>query len=299
MNSLFAREYGYQYTRYEFASMKRLYKDKIRRSEELRGYITRIDDCYILRPTYTTLYPYIVCKSDREISNNVRLYGRWNYNIDKEYLIFDIEDVEEIKLDHTILKDVIKYNQYLDMLFDNAMIDEKVKEIIGHILISRGEKPFRLLIRSGNADMLIKRLKRFIPIEFISMNKFFIKELTSYFIMKPILSFDTNSSINILFDTDINLTLDSIYVYGKTDEFTLYDVLKFIVSMHMIHIDCQTYYKDIINYLMSNRLNRNSINTILSLSIANAKINRQRMLEIDNVRYIMNLFKANLRLIAL
>lgn len=172
------------------------------------------------------------------------------------------------------------------------MIDEKAKEILGHILISRGEKPFRLLIRSRNTKALIDRLKKFIPTEFIDTNRIVINELRPYFINRPIYSFSNNSPINILYDTsEINLTLDSMYIYDKTDEFSINDVLKFIISMHMIDID---YDKNIIDYLMDNKLNHNSINTILSLSIANAKINKQSRLEIDNIRYIMSLFRSNL-----
>lgn len=41
MNGLFAREYGYQYTRYEFESIRRLNDARINRINELQGYITR------------------------------------------------------------------------------------------------------------------------------------------------------------------------------------------------------------------------------------------------------------------
>lgn len=63
--------------------------------------------------------------------------------------------------------------------------------------------------------------------------------------------------------------------------------------MYMIDIDYQTNYKDIIDYTMDNRLNLNSINTILS--IADAKIKRQMRLDVENVRYVIDLFNNTLK----
>lgn len=72
MNSLFSREYGYQHTRYEFESMRSINDSKVKRTAELKGYIRKVDDYYILTPT-STLYPYIICRSDKEIRGKVEL----------------------------------------------------------------------------------------------------------------------------------------------------------------------------------------------------------------------------------
>lgn len=301
MNSLFDREYGYEYTSYEFRAMRRIRDYKIGRPKELIGYITKINDYCILRPTITTINPYIICRSSKDISGNVRIYGRWTFDLNKSCIIFEIERCEEYKIDYNDITDNISYEEYKNILFNNCMIDPNLKDLIAHLLISRIDKELRVLIKSRNGDRLLNRLKKFIPREFRSATRIFIEELTSYLIIKPILSLDNYKPfMDISYDTsEVYLTLDSIYIDEKVEEYDINRVAKFIINMHLL--DVEQNYDMLIDYIMDNNksINTNYMNLILALSIADAKIKREKRVEIDNVRYVMELISDAIRVIAL
>ncbi|GIU71921.1 MAG: hypothetical protein KatS3mg003_1400 [Candidatus Nitrosocaldaceae archaeon] len=303
MNNLFGREYGYEYTRYEFKAMRRIKDYKVNRPKELIGYITKINDYYILRPTVTTINPYIICRSNEDIDGNVRIYGRWTYDINKSCIIFEIESYREYRIDYDEVLDDISYEQYKEMLFNNCMLDPNLKDIIAHLLISRIDRELRVLIKSGNGYRLLNRLNMFIPREFSNVTKVFIDELGSYLIIKPILSLSNYKPFMDItyYASEVYLTLDSIYIDEKVDEYHINQVSKFIVNMHMIDVDIKQNYRMLIDYVMSNnkRVNVNCMNLILALSIANAKINRQKQVEIDNIKYVMELLSNAVKVITL
>ncbi|RMF28616.1 MAG: hypothetical protein D6752_07380, partial [Candidatus Nitrosothermus koennekii] len=66
-------------------------------------------------------------------------------------------------------------------------------------------------------------------------------------------------------------------------------------------VDIKQNYRMLIDYVMANnkRVNVNCMNLILALSIANAKINRQKQVEIDNIKYVMDLLSNAVKVITL
>ncbi len=283
--NLFERTYGYEYTKFEFKCIKKVYNDKLNRSSILSGYLMQFDEWYILRPTFTTINPYIICRSELDIPEcMVRVYGRWEYNIQYESLIFNIERYEVIDVDYRdIFEDVIDYEEYINILFNNSILPDNLKNFLAHAILSI-EPGARITISNKNAIKLMERLLMFIPLESISINKIFIKELKRSFIIKPRLS------INIEIKDNYNTNLDTIYNNYKINEFDLYKVFKFIISIYMMHIKFD---QNNLDYIINN-LKYRDLNTILSLSISNAKINKQKRLERHNISYVIDLVEDTL-----
>ena len=281
MNTLLDRSYRFEYTNYEFNRIKELYDCKLNYSECISGYIDMLDGYYILTPTNTVFEPYIVCRSDLNIPKAmVRVDGRWI--LDDSYPIFKIYAYDIINTDiDDIMDGVIDYDEYVRLLFNNSMIDDIIKHMMAYMLLI-DHKYIKARLKVNNANMLMKRINNILKV--FDVDKLFIKELRRYRIIRM---FDNVEFINGK-AMDINLTLDDPYIDPKVDPYDLYEIIKFMVSISMVNIDTSVV-NGYAKHIMLNSNTLNHANTILALSIVDAKVNKQSRLEDYNIKYAIDL----------
>lgn len=150
------RLFGVEYTSFENRQIQNF--DQIKKNSnlvEISGFVSWIDKKqFLLLPTKTTAYPYIICEIETGIAfpndnQYVVLKGKWKYNIDlKKSLIANkiliVDDIVPVQPDFGIISPDIDRIDFEQNLFDGWInIDPLTQNFIAQSLISSPTTPLR------------------------------------------------------------------------------------------------------------------------------------------------------------
>ncbi len=199
----FEREYGIEYTKYEFSRMREVYEARSKKLSEVSGYVAwlRVPKMFLILPTLTSPNPCIICEISKEMQVPlerafIRAKGTWRCRGAKEIEAFNriILSAEEIfTVDHyeimipeiDQIKQDINYHDFKGILFDAwSNVDEPIQDLIAHSIVSspkmfdrRGGLTLSLYneFRISVSKRLVAHLRRFIPTELRQQRQFKIK----------------------------------------------------------------------------------------------------------------------------
>jgi hypothetical protein len=187
----FEREFGLEYTKFEYTRKLEIHTAKVEKSKEVAGYVVWVKrkNAFLIVPTLTSPEPYIYCEipdwMDSETPPErsfIIAKGKWTYKTRfKEggtvtTQIFIAEYYKTIKPDLQAIKPDIKYKDFKGILFDALQnVDDPVQDLVSHSLVSSPKALGRLggitlsLYNEsrGTSRHLLAHLRRFLPKEFL------------------------------------------------------------------------------------------------------------------------------------